>query len=92
MPKFFFHFVQKHEVCPDTEGVELSDERAAHRHATQIADEVRRCFGDGVDCRDWRIEVAAANDQCPMLTVLIPAIRKAPIYHRRLVSESGHVA
>lgn len=79
MPKFLFHFVRQHEVCSDTEGVELIDVRAAHRHAVRLVDEIMQFVGREADCREWRIEVAD-DERRPVLTTLFPAAQKLPAH------------
>ena len=54
---FYFNFISRdNDEILDCEGVDLTDSRAAHRHAVRIVKQTVPFIPEGPDC-GWRIEV-----------------------------------
>jgi hypothetical protein len=70
MNRFYFHFSGRRRLIRDTEGRELCDLAAAHRHAMLLIQKAAVLLG-GLDWRGWSIRVTDAADRT-VLDVLIP--------------------
>src|SRR3954471_24947589 len=79
MPRYLFHFALAHDFVPDSEGVELSDIKAAHRHALRLVQQTLRFFRKGAEWRGWIIEIADVEGN-RVLTVLFPAVPERDLY------------
>jgi len=82
MPHDFFDFLSVEERVPDGEGVELTDLRAAHLHASRIIQQTMPFIADGPDWRGWVVDVRDEREG-HVLTVLFPARTKRVEYQRR---------
>ena len=69
MTRYFFHFSSKDDTIHDSQGRELSDLSAAHRHAMALVHKV--VLMDDVDWRGWSIKIADVDNRS-VLSVLFP--------------------
>lgn len=85
MNRLFFHFWSKRRLIRDTEGRELSDLAAAHRHAMLLIHKAAMLL-DGLDWRGWSVKVTDDAGR-PVLNVLFP---QAPYFRAGRSSEHPH--
>src|SRR5215218_93698 len=78
MARYYFHYWSEGRLwVPDDDGgLELSDLRAAHRHALKLIQQTLHLFSDGHETRNWYIEIADDRSRA-VLTVLFPSRRSA---------------
>jgi hypothetical protein len=82
MNRLFFHFWSRRRLIRDTEGRQLSDLAAAHRHAMVLIHKSAVLL-DGLDWRGWSIKVTDEAGRT-VLNVLVP---QAPYFRSKPWSE-----
>ena len=85
MNRFFFHFWSRRRLIRDTEGRELPDLAAAHRHAMLLIKKAAVLLDD-LEWRGWSIKVTDAADRT-VLNVLFP---EAPYFRSGRSSERAN--
>ena len=73
MPRYHFHFASRGgEQVSDSEGVELDDLRAAHRHAVKLIRRTALFTSRRWNAREWSVQVVDVERGWSVLTVLFP--------------------
>jgi hypothetical protein len=85
MNRLFFHFWSRRRLIRDTEGRELSDLAAAHRHAMLLIHKAAVLL-DEADWRGWSVKVTDDAGRT-VLNVLFP---QAPYFRSGRSSERPH--
>jgi hypothetical protein len=85
MNRLFFHFWSRRRLIRDTEGRELSDLAAAHRHAMLLIHKAAVLL-DGLDWHGWSVKVTDDAGRT-VLNVLVP---QAPYFRAGRSSEHPH--
>jgi Domain of unknown function (DUF6894) len=79
MPRYYFNIASKAEIFPDSEGVELADDVAAHEYALHLISKIMLYDPEERDWRGWRVDVVDGR-QGLVVTVLYP--RSEPVVRR----------
>jgi Domain of unknown function (DUF6894) len=86
MPRYYFNIASKGETFPDSEGVDLTDDVAAHEHALRLITKIMLYDPEEWDWRGWRVDVVDGR-QSLVVTVLYPCSRPGP---RRTFGKRRH--
>jgi Domain of unknown function (DUF6894) len=74
MLRYYFNIASKDETFPDSEGVELTDDVAAHEYALRLISKIMLYDPEERDWRGWRVDVVDGR-QGLVVTVLYPLRR-----------------